>query len=314
MAIISVIVPIYNVELYLSRCLNSILNQSYSDIEIILVDDGSTDNSHQLAESFQNQDNRIKLVRKQNGGLSSARNLGISLATGKYISFIDSDDYVEKDFLESLINSCIANETKISMCGRFEKNEATTRENFIFENEQIWDSREAIKRLLTWNGIDSSACDKLFLRELFDDVKFPEGKYNEDIFVLFHLIHKANNISHIGRSKYYYCLRPSSITQEKFSEKKLHLMEASKHIFDFIEQTYPELIEEANSFKYCNLIYIGGLLATNNAIKKHPDYYRFYRNEIFNKILSIIFNEHIPKMLKIKALLICLKLYRFTKK
>ena len=146
--LISVIVPIYNVEQFLSKCIQSIINQSYSRLEIILVDDGSTDDSPQICDEFKEKDKRIKVIHKKNGGLSDARNVGIEVASGEYIGFVDSDDYIDELMYEKLLNACIRNNSYISICGRNIVNidNDILCQQFTVEKEVVYDGKTAIKK------------------------------------------------------------------------------------------------------------------------------------------------------------------------
>ncbi len=164
MPIISVIVPVYNVEEYIHRCIDSILAQTFKEFELILVDDGSPDQSGKICDEYALIDSRIKVIHKKNGGLSDARNAGLEVAQGEYIGFVDSDDFIESDMYEKLLEACKENSSQIAMCGRYNVLGEELHPLFSFEGHMIWESREAIGNLLTWNNIDSSACDKLFMR------------------------------------------------------------------------------------------------------------------------------------------------------
>lgn len=207
--LISVIVPIYNVEQFLSKCIQSIINQSYSRLEIILVDDGSTDDSPQICDEFKEKDKRIKVIHKKNGGLSDARNVGIEVASGEYIGFVDSDDYIDELMYEKLLNACIRNNSYISICGRNIVNidNDILCQQFTVEKEVVYDGKTAIKKLLLWDSCDSAAWDKLYKKELFEDLKYPLGVWSEDYAVTSRIFAKADKIVHVGEALYYYVQR-----------------------------------------------------------------------------------------------------------
>lgn len=312
---ISVIVPVYNVENYINRCIDSIINQTFTDLEIILINDGSLDNSGKICDEYLEIDERIKVVHKENGGLSSARNSGLELATGEFIGFVDSDDYIKNDMYEQLLVACNINSADISMCGRYNVSEiGELNQLFSLDRQEIWSSKVAIENLLTWNNIDSSVCDKLFYHKLFDHIRFPLGKYNEDIFVMVKILFEANKIVHIGLSKYYYYHRSNSITTEKFSEKKLDLLEASSQVVNFVEEYYPEIRQKAISFHLKGIIYLLSILHKKEIKKRYNNSYKMLKSLLDSSIMTIIFNKYIKLTDKIRALLLYTNLYSLALK
>lgn len=236
--LVTIVVPIYNVEKFLSRCVDSILNQTYEHLEIILVDDGSTDNSSVICDEYKKNNERIKVIHKPNGGLSDARNAGLNIATGKYVAFIDSDDYITVDAIEDMLFKLKENNAQIAVCNmiRFfdnEKNEPFYKptENAIVLNEN--------DRFQTLN--QPSVCNKLFLSELFKNIRFPKGKFYEDTFVYHKLAYLSKSIVLTGKDSYWYFLRENSILgSQKLSDK----------YFDFIEAVY-----ERTKFLYNKKVY-----------------------------------------------------------
>lgn len=250
---ISVIVPVYNVEEYLNICVESILSQTYKNLEIILVDDGSTDNSGKICDKLMINDKRIKVIHKNNGGLASARNAGLDICTGNYIGFVDSDDWIEKDMYEKLLNQGLKSNSDIICCGRILWfGERYKKELYTLDKPMIWNAKEAIGRLLIWDAVDSSACDKLFNKSLFLNHRFPEGRLHEDIFVMYKIFYEANSISHIGVPKYNYRQRIGGITRNKYTSKKLDMLDAIDQIDLFIRNTYPDYIERLKAFATVN--------------------------------------------------------------
>lgn len=227
---ISIVVPVYNVEFYLRKCLDSIINQTYKKIEIILIDDGSTDDSGKICDEYAKKDSRIKVIHKENGGLSDARNVGIANAIGKYITFIDSDDYVDVDYVEYLYNLIKKYNTDISFC-KFQS---------IFNNKKInkiingksnkWDKIKTFSDVLYASNFDVSACGKMYLTEQFKNINFPKGKLFEDNDTIYKLIDKNEFVAVGFDAKYNYMIRNESITRRKFNEKQLYLIEASDNM------------------------------------------------------------------------------------
>ncbi len=306
---ISIIVPVYNVEEYIHRCIDSILAQTFTDFELILVNDGSPDQCGKICDEYAKKHNRIKVIHKKNGGLSDARNAGLDISQGDFIGFVDSDDYIEHDMYEKLIEACKEYNSKLAMCGRYKVLGEELKPMFSFKGHKIWESREAIEKLLTWDNIDSSACDKLFSRNLFEELRFPVGKYNEDIYIMTQIIHQAGKIVHIGDAKYYYFHRTDSITTEKFSEKKLDLLEANQKVSELVKKYYPHLEMKVESFNLKGIIYLSGLLQDKYCKNHHLISYNLMKKELSNNIFKIISNQHIDTRLKIKAILIATKIY-----
>ena len=258
---ISVIIPIYNVKNYIRRCIDSVLNQTFCDFELILVDDGSTDGCSLICDEYAKRDSRIRVVHKINGGLSSARNAGIDIARGKLIAFIDGDDYAQIDMLKDMYETAVNNNADIVACNFiFEKSELN-KENVIFNKTHkslILDNRQAMECLLKKYYFDNAAWNKIYKRELFIDIRFPEGKLFEDIFTVYKLFSKANKVVYIDKPLIYYVQRSTSIMRLKFNEKKKDRVIGSQERHHFIERNYPTLAE----ISYAR--YIDEILATIN--------------------------------------------------
>lgn len=257
MELISVIVPVYNVEEYLDECVQSIVNQTHRKLEIILVDDGSTDKCSALCEKWAKKDNRIKVVHKTNGGLSSARNAGLEIAKGEYIGFVDSDDWINPTMYELLLNTCKINNTGISCCGRTLVYEDGLKMKTYISSGGVWNTEHAISKVLRRDGMDVAAWDKLYKSELFDNIRFPEGENNEDTAVFYKLFEEAKVISHSGTCEYFYRVRLGSITQSSYQVKNRESI--FKHLNDlgeFINDKYPQLQDDYLVYKSCNLYHL----------------------------------------------------------
>ncbi len=236
---ISVIIPVYNVEEYLEECILSVINQTYKNLEIILVDDGSIDKSGYICDEYIKKDLRIKVIHKINGGLSSARNVGIDNSTGDYLMFIDSDDYIKLDTCELLIESIKKEKADIVICD-FYRNEKENKNKKIIT--QTFNSKEAIKEMLLQNNFDTSAWGKLFKKEVFKNIYFPEGKIFEDLATIYNVFDKADKIVYIAMKKYFYRIRQSSIMNSKFNKKKMDIYDIFKEINNFLLKKYSDLI------------------------------------------------------------------------
>lgn len=224
--LISIIIPVYNVEEFLDQCIKSVLGQSYKKLEIILVDDGSTDQSGKICDKYQMTDERIKVIHKENGGLSDARNAGLRLAKGKYYSFIDSDDYIVPEMIQTMLDCIKRNQCEIAVCNmvRFFKDGDSTQFYHPAEKEQVLAGEE---RFQTLN--QPSVCNKLFYSELFNNIKFPKGKYYEDTYIYHELLYQAQSIVLTGIDSYWYRERTDSIIGRK---------QYTNQYFDFIEAVY----------------------------------------------------------------------------
>ena len=242
---ISVIVPVYNVEQYLERCVDSIINQTYKNLEIILVNDGSTDNSGQLCDELAKKDDRIRVVHKKNGGLSDARNVGIDEAEAELVGFIDSDDYIDEDMYEVLINNLKAANADLSMCGHYDVYNNVPESQV--SDKKTWElsTQEAIKMVMEAKILSVTAVNKLYKKSLFSELKFEIGKIAEDAFIMIKLLDKCNKIVATNEKKYYYVHRENSITTQKFSLKFLNVIEAYEQNKEIIIKKYPELKEVA---------------------------------------------------------------------
>jgi glycosyltransferase involved in cell wall biosynthesis len=312
--LLSIIVPIYNVEEYLEKNIRSILSQTYKNLELLLIDDGSTDDSLSICFKFSKLDNRIRVLQKNNGGLSDARNFGIKNAKGDFIGFVDGDDYIEPDMYESLLNASLTNKTLISMSGRYKVNLNQKVPLFTLKNGILLDSKKAIKRLLLSDAIDSSACDKLFHRSLFNNIHFPINKFNEDIFIMVRLIDQSGSIFHIGQPKYNYVIRGNSITNQKFSPKKMDLIEACKEVLQFVKNKYNPLYWHARSFYTKNVLYLRALFEKdiNNSLKYYQEKITLSK-EFRSIIFDIIFNPFLPIFHRLIGYLMILNLYKLIR-
>lgn len=242
---ISVIVPIYNVEKYLRKCIKSIINQTYQNLEIILVDDGATDNSGEICEEYAKKDNRIKVIHKVNGGLSDARNAGIEVATGDYIGFVDSDDYIAEDMYQYLLDLLLLNQADISICGYelVEENKIQNIKKIIADRKEIWDSKKAIIELLKQEKVHDYAWNKLYKKQLFDQVKYPYGRKMEDLGTTYQLFELSNYIVLGNQKKYFYLQREGSIVNQKNFELYRDKYELTVERYQFFKKRYPDMIE-----------------------------------------------------------------------
>jgi glycosyltransferase involved in cell wall biosynthesis len=273
--LISVIVPVYNIERYIDRCVGSVVNQTYKNLEIILVDDGSTDGSAVVCDKWKDRDFRIKVIHKKNGGLSDARNVGIKIATGQFYSFIDGDDEISSNMLERLYTELVNSNAEISMC-RMEKIEYTqryvTRQFPVSDNRIELTGKEATG-LLFRDIIDCSACLKLYKCEVFKTVEFPYGKTNEDFAVLYKLFSRAKRVVYISDILYYYYFRENSITSTGFNNSQFDKIDNCLEMMEYVKANIPELMQEAKFYLYLHAMY---LLKTLCVMGLREKYYHRY--------------------------------------
>lgn len=238
--LISIIIPVYNVENYLERAVNSVINQTYTNLEIILIDDGSKDNSGLICEEVAKRDKRIKVMHQENSGLSVARNVGIKNATGKYIGFVDSDDLISNKMYEVLYSAIIDNNSKISMCNYIPFYKDSPQFDEFYKCE-VMSSDEALKELMIDKKVRNFACNKLFDIELFSNIEFPAGKRFEDIGTTFKLFLKVENLVYVDMRLYGYFVRADSITGNYNTNATLDFIEMINYRYDYLMKDRPDL-------------------------------------------------------------------------
>ena len=255
--LVSVIVPVYNVEAYLGRCVDSILAQTYCNLEVILVDDGTKDNCDRICDDYAAGDPRIRVIHKENGGLSSARNAGIDIARGEYLVFVDSDDWIEPDAVESLLSAALAHQVELVVGGRFDVKAKTgeKRKGLCPPRLEVISGEMLVRRIFRWDNCDSSACDKLFHRRLFREIRFPLGVVCEDVPVMYKIVLDAGRAVMLDKPVYNYYHRSGSITYTGISEKNFHFSEHTAVIYPYILEHYPQLQQEARYLRVRSLVY-----------------------------------------------------------
>lgn len=254
--LISVIVPIYKVEDYLCRCVESIINQTYRNLEIILVDDGSPDNCPKMCDDYALKDNRIKVVHKENGGLSDARNAGMEVATGEYISFVDSDDYISLDFFESLYNTMCREKSDIVECSVVKFYEDNHFDKYSDDNKIIsYSNQDALSGLISENPFKQHVWNKLYKADLVLDIPYAVGKLNEDEFWTYQIFGRAEKITRVNKTMYYYFQREGSIMGETYNLRRLDALEGKYNRQKYIEENYPELEKISKIDFYASCIF-----------------------------------------------------------
>jgi len=282
--LISVIVPVYNVEQYLEKCVDSIINQTYKNIEIILVDDGSKDNSGKMCDELQQKDDRIKVIHKENGGLSDARNAGLKIANGQYIGFVDSDDYIEPDMFETLYNLNKKYNSDISIVSFYEiykgKVIGVRNSKKIEELNKI----DAMKELLIDTRIQSYAWNKLFRRELFDGIEFPTNKNFEDIATTLLVFEKANKVVLFEEPKYNYVRRDDSIVGKKNYKTYKDYLDVISSKYQYLDGKY-EKLDLWNAYNFIiNMIWVYTIIVTFDLDEVYKEYEKHF--ELFKELIK----------------------------
>ena len=240
---LSIIVPVYNVEKYLCKCIDSILNQTFKDFELILVDDGSQDRCGFICDDYAKKDCRVKVIHKINGGLSSARNAGLDISKGEYIGFVDSDDFIERDMYESLIKAIEKSEAKIAITGIQTITNNKVERTFYTEEEKILSSYEAL-RLILYGKISVSVWNKIYHNEIFKKLRFPEGKIHEDTFIVTDIYKDNFKVIFLNNEKYNYIIRDGSIMDQIYKKPNNDSIEAYNNIFKYCKSSYPNKVYE----------------------------------------------------------------------
>ena len=316
-SLVSIVVPIYNVEKYLPQCIDSIINQTYQNIEIILVDDGSPDNCGKICDDYANKDERIKVIHKENGGLSDARNYGIDVAIGKYIVFVDSDDYIDNKYIEILYNAIKTNNTRVSQCNILkvnDKGEALTKVGYL--DNQIKNGKCMIKDLYKGHTTENIVtCNKMYEIELFENLRYPFGKIHEDEYTTYKILYNTDKIAVINEYLYNYRQNQNSITGRKFNIKRLDKLEAYDERMKFFEQK-----GEKELYELTAKTYLGEIRECYVKTRKHIAHSKELQKELIRKYREnykkAIKFENISHIAKIKGFVfhISPKLYYYLKR
>lgn len=277
--LISVIIPIYMVEKYLNKCIESVINQTYKNLEIILVNDGSKDNCKKICEEYAKMDNRIKIINKDNGGLSDARNKGLELISGEYVGFVDSDDYISENMYQKLYENIIKYNADISICDYMKvyENGEQIKKNKIYRRDgvKVYSREDAMYKLLEDNEITNHAWNKLYKFELFKDIRYPKGLKYEDIAVMYKLIDKTKRIVYTPEVLYFYVKRAGSILNtktEELIETRIKIDRERLRFLDYKKYNKEEIIKN----KIKEVVYYHVESATCN-------FKEFYRSDIMKE-------------------------------
>lgn len=304
MDLISVIIPIYNLEQYIERCVRSVMAQSYTNLQIILVDDGSSDGSGAVCDALAQQDSRIKVIHKPNGGVSDARNFGVKAASGQFISFVDGDDYVHPEFIATLHTLCVENKCRMAQCSF----EAVTGDSYApdLSNPHIvlYSNAELLTHLYTALYVETTIlCSKLFDASLLRNIRFPVGMIHEDEATSYKLIYAAGKIAVTDAKLYAYFHKPGSITRKAFSVSRLDLLPIMKERAEFFEEKRLDSLALRTWEKYYFL-----LASSLYHVKKFiPDSHKIQkqlRREIALLAPSLIKNRQMSGYMRLKLILV----------
>lgn len=299
---VSIIVPVYNVEKFLEQCVNSILSQTYRNLEVILVDDGSPDKCPQMCDDYAARDQRIKVVHKRNGGLSSARNAGLDVATGEYVMFIDSDDFIDNNTVEYLLavkENCNADIVCYGMF-RYNGTNDTLIENTVSKKDlEILDQLTTLKKLIL-RTIDCSSCNKLYERNKIGTLRFKVGRNNEDHPFLFELYQRCNSIAYTNKAHYHYRITPGSITNS-LNERSFDIFKNTDDIESIIKERNLDLRKEFDLAKIWINIEFARSIQKNKKQREFSSRYNKFRKVVRDNYIKIIFSSYFSIKSKLTA-------------
>lgn len=315
---ISVIVPVYNVENYIRKCLDSIINQTFKEFELIVVNDGSTDQSLEIVKNYESKYDNIIIINKQNEGQGVARNKALEICKGEYIAFVDSDDYIEPNMLKDMYNKSLEKDLDIVICNYKFVNvngDKMRDDNIVLNENEIIDNIECVKRFLVTNTIEGFSWNKLFKRKLFytSNVRYPEKMKYEDIPTIVSLIVNANRIGFINKEFYNYLIRENSTTSTKTIGNTKDYIEAHIMVGGILHKNNINSLENEYEYFYAKRIVnaVRGFLKTNNNKEENIQFANDMVGNIdkINKFRIFILNAYFKKT---DALKIIIKIYLYN--
>lgn len=311
--LISVIVPVYKVEPYLRKCVESIQAQTHRNLEIILVDDGSPDTCGVICDELAAQDARIQVIHKENGGLSSARNAGLEIAQGEYIGFVDSDDWLEPEAYEWLLDMALSEDVRLVCAGRYDCTSwsGTRQVGLCPSAREVISGQELARRIFRWENVDSAAWDKLYHRSLFREIRYPVGVVSEDVPTTYRIALEAGRVGMLDKPVYNYFHRPGSITTASFSPKALQPSGHTEKVLAHIRQEYPELSDSATYFHLRHLGYVCQTMEIGGpeVMTEYRKAYREKRRQLRTFLPFILTSKLINRQERLTWLTICLGCY-----
>ena len=297
-ALVSVIIPVYNVREYLDDCIRSILKQTYGNLEIILVDDGSTDDSGVLCDKYAKNDARIRVIHKLNGGLSDARNAGLDVATGEWVQFVDSDDWLEPDCVETLLDLCQRFSVEMSICGiRIVRGSKAEEKQFFLSGDTVYDARFALD---VRNGCWNTAWNRLCKRTLYDGIRFPKGMINEDEGTTYKLLYQCKKFAGTGRCLYDYRIRPNSIMTSSSRMSNLDQIYLFYEKYNFFLARHEYVLADMSAVQFTET-----LLDKYRYSAEHDTNNRYELNDWLKKAKDTIRSSGLPLIKKVKYFCYC---------
>jgi glycosyltransferase involved in cell wall biosynthesis len=303
---ISIIVPIYNVEKYLRECIESIISQTYKNLEIILIDDGSPDNCGKICDEYARKDDRIKVIHKENGGVSDARNCGLDNATGKYLAFVDPDDYVDNTYIEKLYNAIKENNVQMSQCSLLKVND--NKENlgmFGYPSKEIKAGKDVLydyyyaKQRFFFSALVS----KMYDINLFKDIRFSKGRIYEDDFVSYKIYYNIDKIAIFNEALYFYRIREGSIMHTKFSIKNYDDLINREEQLKFFKDNNEDELYDCAMYDYINMLSIL-YVQTKKYMPNSKDKQKELRSKYKSNYKYVLKSKYIPFKRKLKAIIL----------
>lgn len=292
--LVSIVVPVYNVKQYLRRCVNSLIQQTYSNIEILLIDDGSKDGSAEICDEFASRFSKVNVIHQKNAGLSAARNTGTMHARGKYICYVDSDDYCDLDMVEYLFYLKDTYRADMSVCGIrviYDNRKFKNKFQYGDKSKECLDSYECIEKMLYNEGIDVSACAKLYKTELMKKITYPLGKKHEDIGTTYKIFMACERIACGYSSKYNYCIRSNSITTSSVDKTIFDMLELADKMCREVVREFPLLVKAIIRYQvYVRFVVYNRLINNNEFSEERKDISKFIKAHF----KDILFDFRVP--------------------
>lgn len=278
---ISVIVPVYNASAYLNKCIDSILAQTYRDFELILVNDGSTDDSLAVCNKYAEADSRIIALNKENGGQGTARNAALDRACGEYIAFVDADDSVKPEMLEQMLKALRQTESDMAVCGIAVDNGIYITDKPVFAEPRVFSTAELMREYVTTAHIFTGPCNKLYKACLFEDIRFPSFRANEDAYIMHRLLGGCKKAVHLGKCLYIQYLSPASTERTGFSEKNSALLDCAQSLIDYFKDNFPEMLNLVAYKKVNDTAYLMRKIYAGFSHRKNADAYKELSSQLW---------------------------------
>lgn len=311
--LISVIVPVYNAENYLERCVDSLLAQTHTNLEIILADDGSKDGSGAICDSYSRKDPRVRVLHLTNGGASSARNAGLEIAAGEYLTFADSDDWVDADAYEQMLRLAIEQEAKLVCAGRYNELGETgeTIPGLCPEKLEMISGEALMGRMFVWDNVDGAVWDKLFHRSLFRQIRFPVGRINEDVLVVYQTARIVDRVVMYNRPLYHYFHHVGSVTNSGISDKVFHFAMLTDAVYPEVLREYPAVASQARYFRVRSLVFgiQSVVLSDEKSREKYDGQYRALKKELKKHWAFLLTGKYFTPRERIMDILLMWGLY-----